>query len=68
LFLCALMYITISAPSINLSISMLFHILHILSILTGPNTVCHGQQRKIRGRRLATSSETAKALYVPYGS
>jgi hypothetical protein len=38
LILCALMYLTTSAPSINLSISMLFHILHVLSILTGPNT------------------------------
>ena len=37
LILCALMNLTKSAPSINLSISMLFHILHILSILTGPN-------------------------------
>ena len=37
LILCALMNLTISAPSINLSISMLFRILHILSILTGPN-------------------------------
>jgi hypothetical protein len=37
LILCALMNLTISAPSINLSISMLFHILHTLSILTGPN-------------------------------
>src|SRR5215469_5131469 len=37
LILCALMNLTISAPSINLSISMLFHILHILSVLTGPN-------------------------------
>jgi hypothetical protein len=34
---CALMNYTISAPSINLSISMLFRVLHILSILTGPN-------------------------------
>src|SRR5215469_7571509 len=32
LILCALMNLTISAPSINLSIPMLFHILHILSI------------------------------------
>jgi hypothetical protein len=31
------MNLIISAPSINLSISMLFHILHVLSILTGPN-------------------------------
>jgi hypothetical protein len=37
LILCALMNLTISAPSINLSISMLFRIIHILSILTGPN-------------------------------
>ena len=37
LILCALMNLTISAPSINLSISILFRILHILSILTGPN-------------------------------
>jgi hypothetical protein len=36
LILCALMNFTISAPSINLSISVLFRILHILSILTGP--------------------------------
>jgi hypothetical protein len=39
LILCALMNLTISAPSINLSISMLFRSLHILSILTGPNIV-----------------------------
>jgi len=37
LILCALMNLTISAASINLSIYMLFRILHILSILTGPN-------------------------------
>jgi hypothetical protein len=37
LILCALMNLTISAPSINLSISMLFRILHVLSILTGSN-------------------------------
>ena len=37
LILCALMHLTISAPSINISISMLFRILHILSVLTGPN-------------------------------
>ena len=37
LILCALMNLIISAPSINLSIPMLFRILHILSILTGPN-------------------------------
>jgi hypothetical protein len=38
LILCALMNLTISAPSINLPISMLFRILHTLSILTGPHT------------------------------
>jgi hypothetical protein len=37
LILCALMNLTISAPSINLSISMLFCVLHVLSILTGPH-------------------------------
>jgi hypothetical protein len=37
MILCALMNLTISAPSINLSISMLFRVLHILSILTGAN-------------------------------
>jgi len=37
LILCALMDLTVSAPSINLSIFMLFHILHMLSIMTGPN-------------------------------
>jgi len=33
----ALMNLTISAPYINLSISMVFRILHLLSMLTGPN-------------------------------
>ena len=37
LILCVLMNLTISAPSINLYISKLFRIFHILSILTGPN-------------------------------
>jgi hypothetical protein len=37
LILCALKNLTISAPSIKLSISMLFRILHIVSILTRPN-------------------------------
>jgi len=36
LILCALMNLTISAPSIKLSISMLFRILHTLSILLTP--------------------------------
>jgi hypothetical protein len=36
LILCALMYLAMSAPYIKLSISMLFRILHTLSILTGP--------------------------------
>jgi len=42
------MNLTISAPSINLSMSMLFRILHILSILTGPNIflgICLSQMR-----------------------
>jgi hypothetical protein len=37
LILCVLMNLTISAPSTNLTISMLFRILYILSISTGPN-------------------------------
>ena len=44
------MNLTISAPSINLSISMLFHILHILSILTGPNiflNICLSKMRRL---------------------
>ena len=37
LILCALLNLTVSAPSVSLSISMLFRVLHMLSILTGPN-------------------------------
>ena len=37
LILCALMNLTTCAPSVSLSIAMLFRILHILSLLTGPN-------------------------------
>jgi hypothetical protein len=33
---------------------------------TGRNYFCHGQQRKIRDHRLATSSETAKSALCPY--
>jgi hypothetical protein len=50
LILCALMNLTISAPSIKLSISMLFRILRILSILTGPNmfpTICLSKMRRL---------------------
>ena len=50
LILCALMNLTISAPSINLSISMLFQILHILSVLTWPYiflSVCLSKMRKL---------------------
>ena len=39
----------ISAPSINLSISMFFRILHIVSMLTGPNiflSICLSKMRK----------------------
>jgi hypothetical protein len=50
LILCALMNLTITAPYINLSVSMLFRILHILSILTGPNiflSTCLSKMRKL---------------------
>jgi len=50
LSLCALMNLTISAPSINLSISMLFRILHILSILIRPNiflSICLSKTRRL---------------------
>jgi len=49
LILCALMNLTISAPSIKLSISMLFRILHTLPILTGPNiflNICLSKMRR----------------------
>jgi hypothetical protein len=50
LILCALMKLTISAPSIKLSISMLFRIPHTLSILTGPNiflNICFSKMRRV---------------------
>jgi len=50
LILCALMNLTISAPSIELSISMLFRILHILSILTEPHiflNICLSKMRRL---------------------
>ena len=50
LILCALMNLTISAPSIKLSISMLFHILRTLSILTGPDiflNICLSKMRRL---------------------
>ena len=52
LILRALMNLTISVPSINLSISMLFRILHILSILTRPNIflntrICLSNMRRL---------------------
>jgi len=53
LILCALMNLTISAPSVKLSISMLFRILHTLSILTGPNIFLNICVLKIR--RLSSS-------------
>jgi hypothetical protein len=49
LILCTLMNLTISAPSINLSVSMLFRILRTLSILTGPNiflNICLSKMRR----------------------
>jgi hypothetical protein len=42
--------LTISAPSIDSSISMLFRILYILSILTGPNiflNICLSKMRRL---------------------
>jgi hypothetical protein len=42
------MNLNISAPSINLSISMLFRVLHILSILRNPNiflSICLSKMR-----------------------
>jgi len=50
LILCTLINLTISAPSIKLSISMLFRIVHILSILTGPNifrNICLSKMRRL---------------------
>ena len=44
------MNLTISAPSIMLSISMLFRILHTLSILTGPDiflNICLSKMRRL---------------------
>jgi hypothetical protein len=49
LVLCALMNLTISAPFISLLLSMLFCILHILSILTGPYIflrICFSKMRR----------------------
>ena len=48
LILCALMDLTISAPYINLSISVLFRILRIWSILTGPNIFPNTYLSKMR--------------------
>ena len=48
MILFTLMNLTISAASINLSISMLFRILHILSTLTGPNIFLSKYLSKIR--------------------
>jgi hypothetical protein len=50
LILCALMNLTISAPWVNLSVSMLFRILHTWSILTGPNiflSICLSKMPKL---------------------
>jgi len=50
LILCVLMNLIISAPYINLSISMLFPFLHILSILTGRNVflrICLSKMRRL---------------------
>ena len=50
LILCALMNLTISAPFINLSISMSLRIVHILSILIAPNiflSICPSKMRRL---------------------
>ena len=50
LILCALINLTIPAHSINLSISMLFRILHTLSIFTGPDiffNICLSKMRRL---------------------
>jgi hypothetical protein len=50
LILCALINLTISAPSIKLSISMLFHILHTFSILTESDiflNICLSKMRRL---------------------
>jgi hypothetical protein len=47
---CALMNLTISAPYINLSISILFRILHIFPVLTGTNiflSICLSKIRRL---------------------
>ena len=50
LILCTLMNITISAPSISLSTSMLFRVLHILSIFTGPNIFLNPYHTNVENR------------------
>jgi hypothetical protein len=50
LILCDLMNLTMSAPYINLSISMLFRILHTLSMLRGPDiflSICISKMRRL---------------------
>ena len=50
LILCVLMDLTIPAPYINSSISMLFRSLHILSVWTGPDvflSICLSKLRKL---------------------
>jgi len=44
------MNLTISVPSIDISISVLFRILHILSVLTGPDiflSICLSKMHKL---------------------
>ena len=60
------MNLTISAHSINLSISMLFHTLHTLSMLTGPNiflSICLSKMR-----RLFSSFAGKVQVYAEYGT
>ena len=69
LILCALMNLTTSARSINLSISMLFCILHILSILTGPNiflSICLSKTHRLFSS-LAVKVQVVSNEYVTTG-
>jgi hypothetical protein len=64
------MYLTISAPSFNLSISILFRILHILSVLTGPNSflnICLSKMRRLFlsfAVKVRVSDEYVKTGYI----
>jgi hypothetical protein len=67
--LCALMNLTTSASSINLPISTLFHILYILSIMTGPNvflSICLSKMHRCcQQHKFTNKSFLCKAQYFP---